>query len=104
MGFAGDVTLILVLSAVGLLFALFDVSMVGKGFAYVIGLALFWAGGAAVYRYGGVMIPLLAPTISFAVGSSLGIAYLGQRDRRQKHFIRSAFSQYLSPTIVDQLV
>ena len=104
MGFAGDVTLILLLSATGLLFALFDVSMVGKGFAYVIGLALFWAGGAAVYRYGGVMIPLLAPTISFAVGSSLGIAYLGRRDRRQKHFIRGAFSHYVSPAIVDQLV
>ncbi len=104
MSVTGDVMLILVLAAVGMVFALFDVPMVGKGFAYVIGLALFWAGGAALYRYGGVMIPLLAPTMSFAVGSSLGIAYLGQRDRKQKHFIRNAFSHYVSPTIVDQLL
>ncbi|NQU57772.1 MAG: adenylate/guanylate cyclase domain-containing protein [Rhodospirillales bacterium] len=98
------IVLIVLVAVVGVLFAAFDLPLLAKGALYLIALGLFWMGGFAVYRYGGHMIPLIAPTLSFATASSLGIAYLGKRDRDQKKFIRDAFQHYVSPSIVNQLV
>ena len=99
-----EIVLIGLVAIVGVLFSAFDLPLLAKGALYLITLGLFWVGGFAVYLYGGLMIPLIAPTLSFATGSSLGIAYLGKRDREQKKFIRDAFQHYVSPSIVNQLV
>lgn len=101
---SGEIILIGMLAVIGMLFSAFDLPLVAKGALYLIALGLFWVGGFAFYLYGGLMIPLIAPTLGFAASSSLGIAYLGKRDRDQKKFIRGAFKQYLSPSIVDELV
>ena len=96
--------LILVMAAAGMLFAAIDVPIALKGAGFLIAIVLYWVGGFAFYRYGGMMIPLLTPSFGFAASSGVGIAFLGRRDRKQKKFIRQAFSRYVSPGIVDKLV
>ena len=104
IGTFNEMMLIAAVAVIGMLFAMLDLPMWAKGGSYLAALALLWGGGFALFGYGGIMIPLLAPTLGFATSSSMGIAYIGRRDRRQKKFIREAFSRYLSPALVNELV
>ena len=104
LGAGAVAALILVLAAAGMLFAAIDMPLALKSGGFLIAIVLYWVGGFALYRYGGMMIPLLTPSLGFATSSGVGISFLGRRDRKQKKFIRQAFSRYVSPGIVNQLV
>ena len=104
MGETGAAGLIFLLAGFGMLLAAIDAPLLAKTLLNLVALVLLWISGFALYRYAGTMIPLLAPTISFTVSSSMGVAFLGRRDRMQKKFIRETFSRYVSPSIVNLLV
>ena len=67
-------------------------------------ILLLWGGGVFVFRYGDVMVELLAPSLaliaSFGAVDSLG----GREARKQRAFIQGAFSRYVSPKVVEQMV
>ena len=67
-------------------------------------LALFWLAGFIVFRSGGAMLPILAPTLGFAAGLGVASAYSGRREREAKKFLHKAFAQYLNPKVVERLV
>ena len=104
LGAGAEAALILLLAAAGMLFAALDMPLTLKAGGFLIAIVLYWVGGFALYHYGGIMFPLLTPSLGFAASSGVGITFLGRRDRKQKKFIRQAFSRYVSPGIVDQLV
>lgn len=72
----------------------------------LLGLALagIWAGAAGLLSLQGVRVPVLAPTLACAlVAGAIGTrAWIDER--RQRSFIRSAFSRYVAPAVVDQLL
>ena len=103
-GPAGQFAVVLALAVLGILFALMDVNVPLKAAAGVGGLAALWVGGFALFMSGGVLLPLVAPSLSLVLSAGIGSAYLGRRDRRQKQFIRKAFSRYVASAVVDQLV
>lgn len=103
-GPVGAALLILLAAILGMLLAALDQSLPVKTATLLGAVVLLWAGGFALYHQGGPMIALIAPTIGFASSSGLGVAYLGRRARQQRRFIRAAFSRYVSPAIVDQLL
>jgi adenylate cyclase len=67
-------------------------------------LVVFWLAGAAVFHYGGPMVGLLSPSISFAIGFSVLDSLSGRDARKQRQFIQGAFSRYVSPKVVEQLI
>jgi class 3 adenylate cyclase len=67
-------------------------------------LAVFWAAAAASFHWGGAMVAVVAPTLAFSGALWLSDAFHGREARRQREFIKSAFSRYLSPKIVEQLI
>jgi class 3 adenylate cyclase len=67
-------------------------------------LGLFWYFGFAIYQGGGPMVPLLAPTLGFALSLGIASAYSGRREREAKKFLHKAFAQYLNPKLVERLV
>jgi class 3 adenylate cyclase len=74
-----------------------------------IGLAtgfvvLFWVGGGALFYFAGKMIGLIVPTISLALSLWATESLTGLEARRQREFIQGAFSRYVSPKVVEQLV
>ena len=71
------------------------------GFVFLI---LLWLVGAAVFHYGGPMFGLLAPSIAFAIGFSVLDSLSGRDARKQRQFIQGAFSRYVSPKVVEQLI
>ncbi|MEO5328523.1 MAG: adenylate/guanylate cyclase domain-containing protein [Magnetococcus sp. THC-1_WYH] len=65
---------------------------------------LYWGGGFILFQKANVLLPLLAPTISFLLAFAIREIHERQQDRQQKKFLKEAFSKYLSPQFVDHLV
>ena len=103
-GVAGEAALVLAMVVLGVVLAMIDMPLSIKAAAFAFAVAAFWAAAAALFRYGGPLIPLVAPSLGLAAASGIGIAYLGRVDRQQKKFIRQAFARYISPSIVESLV
>ena len=95
---------VFLLAVLGILIARVDLPVVLKGAGAVAGLALFWVGGFALFGWGGVLIPLAAPSAGFLFAGAVGSAYLGRQERAKRKFIRTAFSKFISPAVVDQMV
>jgi len=74
---------------------------VGAGAVFLVA---FWLGGGALFHYGGVMIGLIAPTLSLAAAHWAMEAQSGREARRQREFITGAFSRYVSPKVVQALI
>ena len=88
----------------GMVFALLSLGLLNKvalflmsvlGYGFVVGIS--WA-------QGGAMLPFVVPVLGLSMSMGGGVAYFGQRDREQKKFIRKAFSHYLAPALVEQLI
>jgi class 3 adenylate cyclase/CHASE2 domain-containing sensor protein len=93
------------------LFALIGVGLgllkKGAGFSFTVGglcIALYWVYGFIGYSYGVPLVPLLAPTIALLLSLWLMDVIIGRAERKQRQFIQGAFSRYVSPAVVDQLV
>jgi class 3 adenylate cyclase len=67
-------------------------------------LAFYWAYAMFGYSHGVPLIPLVAPTLAFAISLWLMDVIIGRAERKQREFIQGAFSRYVSPAVVDQLV
>lgn len=95
----------LLFSALGVAISLFK-----RGIAFNMGLGAaiivaWWV--AAMYGYAaGVvpMVPLLAPTLALALSLWMMDALIGKAERKQREFVQGAFSRYVSPAVVSQLV
>ena len=67
-------------------------------------LALYWGYAMLGYSYGVPLVPLVGPSLAFAISLWLMDVVIGRSERKQREFIQSAFSRYVSPVVVDQLV
>ena len=65
---------------------------------------LFWCGGALLFHAGGAMIGLLAPSLAFGANFWAMEALAGREARRERQFIQRAFSRYVSPDVVKELI
>ncbi|MBF0340772.1 MAG: adenylate/guanylate cyclase domain-containing protein [Magnetococcales bacterium] len=70
----------------------------------MVALLIFWVAGFELYHLGGPLLPLLGPTLTFTLALTAGEIYLGREEREQRKFIKNAFSRYLSPAVVEQLL
>jgi adenylate cyclase len=72
--------------------------------ASLVLLLSYWWLAFTGYVWGMPMLPLLAPTLAFALGLFAVDFILGKEDRDKRKFIQTAFSRYLAPTVVQQLI
>lgn len=100
----GEMVLFLIIALIGIAFAKIDIPTWARLSLAVVAVALLWVAGFYVYYQGGPLVPLVTPSIAFFGAAWIGDVYAGRRDREQKRFIKDAFSRYLPPTLVDQLV
>ena len=68
------------------------------------GLALFVVGGVELFQHTGTMIGLLTPSLAFAACFSVMDSLAGRDARLQRQFIQGAFSRYVSPKVVEELI
>ncbi len=96
--------LTLLLAAAGVALGRLDIPVLPR-----LGLAtgtvlLFYLAGFAIWRHGGLMIPLVTPSLGLIIAHGITDAYTGRQLRQQKQFVKQAFSRYVTPQLVDQLV
>ena len=98
-------------AAITMMFALIGMGLGllkrGAAFNFTAGgilIALYWAYAMLGYSYGVPLVPLVAPTLAFAISLWLMDVIIGRAERKQREFIQGAFSRYVSPAVVDQLV
>jgi class 3 adenylate cyclase/CHASE2 domain-containing sensor protein len=70
----------------------------------VFALSLVIGLGFAAYHFGNLWLPMTAPVIAILLGFLAATVYNYATEGSQKRFIKSAFSRYLSPKVIDQII
>lgn len=79
----------------------------GAAFSFTVGgvlIALYIGVAMVGYSRGIPLVPVIAPTIALMLSLWLMDVLIGGAERKQRQFIQGAFSRYVSPAVVDQLV
>jgi adenylate cyclase len=97
--------LILLLTALAVVFpAMFSKRIPVSLGGTVLILAAIIAGSFAAYQWGGLWVPMVT-FIAGALASFITVTlYNYASESSQKRFIKSAFSQYLSPKVIDRII
>lgn len=85
------------------------IGLLKKGIAFnvVVGIVLiagWWVGSMLGFTYGFPLVPLVGPTLSLALSLWMMDTLIGGAERKQRQFVQGAFSRYVSPDVVNQLV
>ena len=104
LGVGLEVGVVLLLALIGAGLGAIQVAVawrVGLGMAV---FAVLWVAGFGLFRYAGISIVLISPTIAGGLSQWGTDIVMGRQLRRQREFIQTAFSRYVSPKVVEQLV
>jgi adenylate cyclase len=71
---------------------------------FLLIIAVYTGFGVFTYVYYGVAFSMSYALIACVLSTGTINLYLFMMERKQKGFIKGAFSQYLSPTVIDQIV
>ena len=99
-----EFAIVIALVALGMLVVLLDAPFPLKVGGLVAAVVVFWVGGFTLYAIGGPLIPLFVPVLGLGAASALGSAYAEREQRHQKRFIREAFSRFVPPAVVADLM
>ncbi len=67
-------------------------------------VVLLWGGGILLFHFADFIIGLIAPVLGLVAAFGMQDALGGSDARRQREFIQGAFSRYVSPKVVEQMV
>ncbi|MDR0451363.1 MAG: adenylate/guanylate cyclase domain-containing protein, partial [Treponema sp.] len=70
----------------------------------VLSLILVIGLGFGAYQFGSLWLPMVAPIIAVLISFLAATVYNYATEGSQKRFIKSAFSRYLSPKVIDQII
>ena len=101
---AGNFSEILVLAVLFIAFVLVTMIPKYENALFFLIIALFVAFGFYMYVYHGIAFSMSYSLIACLLSTGFINLYLFMMERKQKGFIKGAFSQYLSPTVIDQIV
>jgi class 3 adenylate cyclase len=104
LGPTSEVALVLLMAIVGAGLGALPVPVyqrIALGFG---SFALLWAVGFALFRWIGVSIVLISPSIAGALAQWGTDLVTGRQLRRQREFIQGAFGRFVSPAVVAKLV
>lgn len=99
-----SIALAILAATCGLLISL---SKRGLLFHLAIGMwcvAGYWALAFIGYAYGLPLLPVILPSLSFLFSLWMMDLLIGRAERKQREYVQGAFSRYVSPAVVDQLV
>jgi len=67
-------------------------------------LLVLWVGGMLGYTHGLPLIPLMMPSLALSLSLWGMDMLIGRAERQQRQFVQGAFSRYVAPAVVEQLV
>jgi adenylate cyclase len=99
-----NLAIALVLAAIGALFGGIELELIARIAGALTVVILLWLVGFALFHTELVMIELVTPTLALALSLWMTESLGGREARRQREFVTSTFSRYVSPKVVRQLV
>jgi adenylate cyclase len=99
-----DFLIMLATAAAGVLLGIWKMSLGARVAFAAAAVVVLWGGALLLFRDAGVMIAMIGPTVSLAIGVWATDVLMASEARRQREFIQSAFAQYVSPKVVAQLI
>jgi class 3 adenylate cyclase/CHASE2 domain-containing sensor protein len=93
-----------VAAMVGMLLGRLDVALWLRMALSLIVLAGIWLAALLLFRHANFMAPIIAPSLGFGLALWLSDLQAGRQEREQKKFIQAAFSKYLSPALLDDIL
>ncbi len=91
------------MAGTGLRIAALSLPMLATGALAVVALAIPWAGGLELAKFGGPVAAPLSPSLALILALWLGSALFGRRQLSEKRFIESAFQRYVSPAVLAEI-
>ena len=104
VGIGGFVLTTLIWGLIGVGVGLLKKGIVFNVVSGLVLVVLLWVGGMTGFTHGLPLVPLVAPTLSLALSLWMMDVILGSAERKQRKFVQGAFSRYVSPAVVKQLV
>ncbi|MEI8397449.1 MAG: adenylate/guanylate cyclase domain-containing protein, partial [Rhodospirillaceae bacterium] len=104
LGEINEIMLIIVFAATGALLGHLALPLGRRILASTLFIGMLWLSGLIIFNINGFLMPLLSPTLAFAISQWLSDAYSSGEANRQRRFIKEAFGRYLSPSLVEQLL
>ncbi len=104
VGWLMNLLIVFVCAALGTQLGATDLSVVSRIGAGLGFIALLAVAGGALYYFDGAQIDLVAPSLAMLISLWTTDSLTGRDARKQREFIRGAFTRYVSPKVVDQLI
>ncbi len=99
-----DFLIALYYAGLGGLFGVLGFPLSSRVTAAFLTVATLWVAGVTIFHYTGHMTGLVAPTLALVGNFTAMDSLAGREARRQRSFIQSAFSHYVSPKVVERLI
>jgi len=94
----------IVLAMVGHLISIQRTGVITSVVGALAMLAGFWLAALFGYRAGAPLIPLVTPSLAMGLGLWFSDLAIGRAERHRRRFLQRAFSRYVSPEVVNQLI
>ena len=104
LGAWSEIALVLVMALIGATLGALQFPLLARVAAGLFSFALLWAGGFTLFRFAGISIVLISPTIAGGLAQWGTDMVIGRQVRRQREFIQSAFGKFVAPGVVERLV
>ena len=99
-----SIGLLALFSTIGTVLSLLRMGIVfNVSISFVITIG-YWVGAILGFGEGLPMLPLFGPTLALLLALWMMDLIIGRGERKQREFIQSTFSRYVSPAVVDQLI
>jgi adenylate cyclase len=95
---------IVVFALIGAVIVMFNLSLATKAFALLAAISAIWVGGSVWFQYAGQLAPMVTPTLALALAAALTYALRLREEQVHRRFIHDAFSKFVAPAIVEQLI
>ncbi|MBJ7257833.1 MAG: adenylate/guanylate cyclase domain-containing protein, partial [Akkermansiaceae bacterium] len=100
----GSNLLVLLAAVLGIAIGLLKKGIVFNVVASLVLVVCGWVGALLGHRFGVPLVPLVAPTLALGLSVWFMDMLIGKAERKQKQFVQGAFSRYVSPEVVKQLM
>ena len=104
LNLAGQLAVGLAAALVGMAIGLLKRGILFNVLVGVAVLLILWVGGMLGYTHGLPLIPLILPSLSMSFSLWGMDMLIGRAERKQRQFVQGAFSRYVAPAVVEQLV
>jgi adenylate cyclase len=104
LGLSTEIALVLVMALIGAGLGALQIALPARIAFGFLSFVLLWAGGFGLFRFAGISIVLISPSIAGGLSQWGTDMVTGRQLRRQREFIQSAFGRFVSPKVVEKLV